>query len=178
MNFTLCSSSSKVRYPLVEGLPYTNKNMLESEPFVKVDKFNKKDNTQVSNHDAGKLVMSTNLMPRCLNGSYVGKNNLKEPGWKLEFVRTLLIDNYDSYTYNIYQELSVINGVPPVVVRNDELTWKDIRYYLYEENAFDNVVISPGPGSPTCPADIGEFFRSEFIFAMLLPCLFPRCMVE
>ncbi|KAM1406406.1 hypothetical protein ACFXTH_001082 [Malus domestica] len=155
MNFTLCSSSSELRYPLVEGLPYTNKNMLESEPFVKVDKFNKKDNTQVSNHDAGKLVMSTNLMPRCLNGSYVGKNNLKEPGWKLEFVRTLLIDNYDSYTYNIYQELSVINGVPPVVVRNDELTWKDIRYYLYEENAFDNVVISPGPGSPTCPADIG-----------------------
>ncbi|RXH92307.1 hypothetical protein DVH24_033203 [Malus domestica] len=29
------------RYPLVEGLPYTNKNMLESEPFLKVDKFNK-----------------------------------------------------------------------------------------------------------------------------------------
>lgn len=155
MNFTLCSSSSELRYPFVEGLPCTNKNMLESELYVKVDNFNNKDKNRASNHDARKLVMSSNLMPQPLKGSYVGKKHLQEPGQKLEFVRTLLIDNYDSYTYNIYQELSVINGLPPVVVRNDELTWKDICYYLYEENAFDNVVISPGPGSPTCPADIG-----------------------
>jgi para-aminobenzoate synthetase len=46
--------------------------------------------------------------------------------------------------------------VPPVVVRNDEWTWKDVCHHLYEENSFDNIVISPGPGSPTCPADIGE----------------------
>lgn len=46
--------------------------------------------------------------------------------------------------------------VPPVVVRNDEWTWRDICRYLYEENAFDNIVISPGPGSPACPEDIGE----------------------
>lgn len=46
--------------------------------------------------------------------------------------------------------------VPPVVVRNDEWTWRDFCRYLYEENAFDNIVISPGPGSPACPADIGE----------------------
>ncbi|KAM1253035.1 hypothetical protein ACFX2J_040972 [Malus domestica] len=155
MNFTLCSSSSELRYTFVEGLPCTNKNMVDSEPFVKVDKFNKKDSTRASNHNARKLVMSSNLMPQRLKGSNMGRKYLEEPGRKLEFVRTLLIDNYDSYTYNIYQELSVINGVPPVVVRNDELTWKDIRYYLYEENAFDNVVISPGPGSPECPADIG-----------------------
>ncbi|KAK9099765.1 hypothetical protein Scep_023195 [Stephania cephalantha] len=74
-------------------------------------------------------------------------------------VRTLLIDNYDSYTYNIYQELSIINGVPPVVVRNDELTWEQIQYLLYEDQAFDNIVISPGPGSPTRPADIGICLR-------------------
>ncbi|XP_073006000.1 probable aminodeoxychorismate synthase, chloroplastic isoform X1 [Typha latifolia] len=72
-----------------------------------------------------------------------------------EVVRTLLIDNYDSYTYNIYQELSVVNGVPPVVVQNDEWTWEYISYCLYEEKAFDNIVISPGPGSPTCQMDIG-----------------------
>lgn len=74
---------------------------------------------------------------------------------KLRFIRTLLIDNYDSYTYNIFQELSIINGVPPVVVRNDEWQWEDAYHYLYKEKAFDNIVISPGPGSPTCPADIG-----------------------
>lgn len=46
-------------------------------------------------------------------------------------------------------------AVPPLVVRNDEWTWEEICHYLYEENAFDNIVISPGPGSPTCPGDIG-----------------------
>ncbi|KAE8669207.1 Aminodeoxychorismate synthase [Hibiscus syriacus] len=45
-------------------------------------------------------------------------------------------------------------AVPPVVVQNDELTWEGIRSFLYEEGAFDNSVISPGPGSPACPADI------------------------
>lgn len=61
--------------------------------------------------------------------------------------------------------------VPPVVVRNDDLTWKDVCHYLYEENAFDNIVISPGPGSPTCPVDIGESEKNKFIMFMLLPSL-------
>ncbi|XP_034591204.1 probable aminodeoxychorismate synthase, chloroplastic isoform X1 [Setaria viridis] len=74
-------------------------------------------------------------------------------------VRTLLIDNYDSYTYNIFQELSVVNGVPPVVVRNDEWTWKDVFNRVYKDRAFDNIVISPGPGSPACPGDIGVCLR-------------------
>ena len=34
-------------------------------------------------------------------------------------LRTLLIDNHDSYTYNLYQVLALVNGVPPVVVPND-----------------------------------------------------------
>lgn len=59
--------------------------------------------------------------------------------------------------------------VPPVVVRNDELTWKDVCHYLYEENAFDNIVISPGPGSPTCPADIGERMECNFDICFLVP---------
>uniref|UniRef100_A0ACD5ZBN8 Uncharacterized protein n=1 Tax=Avena sativa TaxID=4498 RepID=A0ACD5ZBN8_AVESA len=74
-------------------------------------------------------------------------------------VRTLLIDNYDSYTYNIFQELSVVNGVPPVVVRNDEWSWRDVYNWVYKERAFDNIVISPGPGSPACPSDIGICLR-------------------
>ncbi|XP_078443479.1 para-aminobenzoate (PABA) synthase family protein [Wolffia australiana] len=80
-------------------------------------------------------------------------------GGESSLVRTLLIDNYDSYTYNIFQYLSVINGVPPVVVFNDEWSWDHARRLLCEEQAFDNVVISPGPGSPECPGDIGIGLR-------------------
>lgn len=69
--------------------------------------------------------------------------------------RTLLIDNYDSYTYNLYQLLAVINGAPPLVIKNDEVPWEDLRRLLLEENAFDNIVISPGPGSPVYAKDIG-----------------------
>ena len=35
-------------------------------------------------------------------------------------VRTLLVDNYDSYTYNLFQLIAQINGADPVVVRNDD----------------------------------------------------------
>lgn len=83
------------------------------------------------------------------------KHQEDDASLKFQFVRTLLIDNYDSYTYNIYQDLCVINGVPPVVVQNNEYELEYILYLLYEERAFDNIVISPGPGSPTCPSDIG-----------------------
>ena len=47
--------------------------------------------------------------------------------------------------------------MPPVVVRNDEWTWRDVYNWVYKERAFDNIVISPGPGSPACPSDIGEY---------------------
>ncbi|KAF3433924.1 hypothetical protein FNV43_RR25027 [Rhamnella rubrinervis] len=164
MNFSLCSSSSELRCPYVEGLRGTDTHVMAFKPSLRVDNAIKKDIVQVSSQDAGKLIMSSNLMPRQFKGSYVGKKQLDEHGQKLEIVRTLLIDNYDSYTYNIYQELSIINGLPPVVVRNDEWTWEDFYHYLYEENAFDNIVISPGPGSPTHPADIGICLR------LLLEC--------
>ncbi|GJN39218.1 hypothetical protein PR202_gb28322 [Eleusine coracana subsp. coracana] len=49
--------------------------------------------------------------------------------------------------------------VPPVVVRNDEWTWQDVLNRVYKERAFDNIVISPGPGSPACPSDIGICLR-------------------
>ncbi|MBT2337127.1 aminodeoxychorismate synthase component I [Variovorax paradoxus] len=65
-------------------------------------------------------------------------------------MRTLLIDNYDSFTYNLYQYLASSNAEPPIVMRNNEMSWDEV-----ERLAFDNIVISPGPGRPQRPADLG-----------------------
>jgi para-aminobenzoate synthetase len=69
-------------------------------------------------------------------------------------MRTLLIDNYDSFTYNLYQLLGEVNGRPPVVVRND-VDWSEI-----DLDRFDSVVVSPGPGRPERPADFGISARA------------------
>ncbi|XP_014514469.1 aminodeoxychorismate synthase, chloroplastic isoform X1 [Vigna radiata var. radiata] len=149
---------SELACPASECMQYMNVNFLLSRPSLRVSCFLKKGgDVGASNHD-GKNVnaeVSCQLMPSHKEESYERKRRLHVPLQKADFVRTLLIDNYDSYTYNIYQELSVINGVPPVVIQNDEWTWEELCHYLYEENAFDNIVISPGPGSPACPEDIG-----------------------
>ena len=39
-------------------------------------------------------------------------------------MKTLIIDNYDSYTYNLFQLISEVNGDEAVVVRNDAATWR------------------------------------------------------
>ncbi len=65
-------------------------------------------------------------------------------------MKTLLIDNYDSFTYNLFQLLAEANGDEPVVVRNDAAEWSELA-----ELEFDNVVISPGPGSPDHEGDFG-----------------------
>jgi para-aminobenzoate synthetase len=67
-------------------------------------------------------------------------------------VKTLLIDNYDSYTYNLFQLIAEVNGEEPVVVLNDTDTIPDLGEYLA---GFDNVVVSPGPGHPAEPRDFG-----------------------
>jgi para-aminobenzoate synthetase len=65
-------------------------------------------------------------------------------------MRTLLIDNYDSYTFNLFHLLGEVNGSEPVVVRNDELPWEELAAL-----GADNIVISPGPGRPEHPRDVG-----------------------
>ncbi|MFJ5102173.1 aminodeoxychorismate synthase component I [Streptomyces sp. NPDC088554] len=66
-------------------------------------------------------------------------------------MRVLLIDNYDSYTYNLYQLLAKVYGIRPVVVRNDAESWDHL-----DLNGFDAAVISPGPGHPAIPRDFGR----------------------
>jgi anthranilate synthase component 2 len=63
--------------------------------------------------------------------------------------RVLVIDNYDSFTYNLVQQLAEL-GAEPTVVRNDVWTLDQVR-----EFAPDGIVISPGPGSPENARDVG-----------------------
>jgi anthranilate synthase/aminodeoxychorismate synthase-like glutamine amidotransferase len=57
-------------------------------------------------------------------------------------VKVLLVDNYDSFTYNLYQYLGEL-GADTTVVRNDALTVEAVL-----SRHPDGIVISPGPGTP------------------------------
>ena len=63
---------------------------------------------------------------------------------------TLLIDNYDSYTFNLYQLIASVAREEPVVVRNDEAQWSALA-----QHHWDRIVVSPGPGRPERERDLG-----------------------
>jgi len=70
-------------------------------------------------------------------------------------IRILLVDNYDSFTYNLYQYMGEVmeeSGKPfrIDVVRNDEKPYEALNSHLY-----DRIVISPGPGNPADPKYFG-----------------------
>ena len=57
-------------------------------------------------------------------------------------MKILLIDNYDSFTFNLYHYISSLNTKVDVI-RNDKITSKEIIKKKYKK-----IVISPGPGNP------------------------------
>jgi anthranilate synthase component 2 len=57
-------------------------------------------------------------------------------------MKFLIIDNYDSFVYNIAQYLGEL-GVDCEVIRNDKITLDEIK-----QNDYDAIIISPGPGTP------------------------------
>lgn len=61
-------------------------------------------------------------------------------------MKLLMVDNYDSFTYNLVQYFGEL-GAQVEVVRNDEITVQDIQAKL-DVGALDRLVISPGPCSP------------------------------
>jgi para-aminobenzoate synthetase len=76
-------------------------------------------------------------------------------------VSTLLIDNYDSYTYNVFHLLAAVSGEEPIVVRNDVVSWRALSRW-----DFDAIVLSPGPGRPERWHDFGvcsDILRSSEI---------------
>lgn len=82
-------------------------------------------------------------------------------------MKILMIDNYDSFTYNIVQYLYEL-GADVEVVRNDKITIEDIK----RKNDIDAIVISPGPCSPN-EAGISVDVIKEFkgVYPILGVCL-------
>jgi para-aminobenzoate synthetase len=66
-------------------------------------------------------------------------------------MRTLLVDNHDSYSYNVFHLLAAACGEEPVVVNNDTVSWR----VLAKRSDFDAIVLSPGPGRPERWHDFG-----------------------
>ena len=81
-------------------------------------------------------------------------------------IRVLMIDNYDSFTYNIVQYLGEL-GAEVAVFRNDEITLDAIEAQR-KAGQLDRLVISPGPCSP---AEAGISVGAIQYFAGKLPIL-------
>lgn len=80
-------------------------------------------------------------------------------------MKILVVDNYDSFTYNLVQYLQELSEYPIDVFRNDEITLEAVA-------AYDLIVLSPGPGVPKdagiMPALIQKYARTKIIFGVCL----------
>ena len=81
-------------------------------------------------------------------------------------IQILLIDNYDSFTFNLYHYLSSLKTNVDVV-RNDKITSKDVI-----KKKYDKIVISPGPGNPSqsgnCLNIVNSLYKKIPIFGVCL----------
>ena len=70
--------------------------------------------------------------------------------------KIILIDNYDSFTFNLYHYLSSLK-VDVDVIRNDKITSKEII-----KKNYDKIVISPGPGNPNQSGNCLKIVKSLY----------------
>ena len=81
-------------------------------------------------------------------------------------MKILLIDNYDSFTYNLYHYLSMLK-CKVEVYRNDKINVNQIK-----KNKYQKIVISPGPGNPNqagqCLKIVKKFYKTIPILGVCL----------
>ena len=84
-------------------------------------------------------------------------------------MKVLLIDNYDSFTFNLYHYISSLN-VKVDVVRNDKINSKEII-----KKKYDKIVFSPGPGNPNqsgnCIKILKSLYKELPFLGVCLGCL-------
>lgn len=85
----------------------------------------------------------------------------------------VLIDNYDSFTYNIVQYLMEL-GENPIIFENDKISIQELK-----KIEFDKIIISPGAGNPdTAGISLGiikEFYKSKKFLGI---CLGHQCIAQ
>lgn len=85
----------------------------------------------------------------------------------------ILIDNYDSFTYNIVQYLEEL-GVEPKIFENDKVTIDELKSL-----DFDSIIISPGAGNPDTAGIsmtvLEEFYKTKKILGI---CLGHQCIAK
>lgn len=85
----------------------------------------------------------------------------------------LIIDNYDSFTYNIVQYIKFL-GIEPIVIKNDELTLDEIK-----KLEFSKIILSPGWGNPEnsgVTMDVIDYYQDKL--PILGVCLGMQCIAK
>ena len=85
----------------------------------------------------------------------------------------LIIDNYDSFTYNIVQYIKIL-GFEPIVIKNDELTLDEIK-----KLEFSKIILSPGWGNPEnsgVTMDVIDYYQDKL--PILGVCLGMQCIAK
>lgn len=67
--------------------------------------------------------------------------------------KILVIDNYDSFTYNLVHYIKNVTGILPDVIRNDKITGQEALLY-------DKILLSPGPGIPDEAGNLKEIIET------------------
>lgn len=85
----------------------------------------------------------------------------------------LLIDNYDSFTYNIVQYFQML-GINPIVIKNDEMELKDIK-----KLSFSRILLSPGwenPDNAGITMEVIDYYKDRL--PILGVCLGMQCIAK
>ena len=86
--------------------------------------------------------------------------------------KTLIIDNYDSFTYNLVHLVESILHEKVEVWFNDQIQWNEV-------NDFDKIILSPGPGLPNEAGDLKSFIQQYApVKSILGVCLGHQAIAE